>query len=103
MVSYAHEIDKAQTAYSNRCEAIAEAIRQELVIPFCRRRRLEFAGGMGTWAFYKIGGKPGDNYSLSDLERWRGTKRLIAALELSVDHNNSLGTSYVRDVRKEDL
>ena len=101
LVNYARELDRAQMAYNNRCEAIAEAIRQQLVIPFCRKHRLVFSAGMGTFCFFGIDTKK--QVDRFDLERMPGTKRLLAALDLNVDGNNSLGTSYVYDVRKEDL
>ncbi len=99
-MNYTREMNAAFDVFQARCETIAEAIRVELVIPFCRRHRLEFRGGMGTWAFYSTRGIK--TYGREEVKAMRGTRRLVAALEIEVDRNNTLGTSYVRDVDEGD-
>ena len=95
--------------------ALGEGIRTTLVLPACRKYKLEFVSGMGTWFFVTIDPDPltkGTYGSVSkrsihdedDAKRFRiPLKRVIATLNIDVDRNNSMGTSYVDCVREEDL
>ena len=45
------EIDQLQSALNNGVLALSEKIRQEVIIPFCKRYRYTFISGMGSYFF----------------------------------------------------
>jgi hypothetical protein len=99
-MNYAREVRQAHSAFNKRCEGVADAIRKELVIPFCRAHNLTFSVSMGTWCFWTHDGKCFDE---GHIQQMSGTKRLLAALNLEVDHHNTLGTAFVQDVSEDDI
>ena len=98
-------VEGARKAFYDECERVADEVRERLVLPICKRHRLTFAAGMGSWSFYD------DRYTdlgrhvvhdLDDAKRFPGLTKVMKAIQLEVDRNSDIG-DYVRDVKPSDL
>lgn len=106
MTKLERAIEKAQRDFDKQIDAIAEDVRQRLVIPFCKKHRLCYRAGNGTFAFFPAKGHRARSRvvmgspfgGVADAKRaGLHMKRLFAALETWVSVNSSIG-DYVRDV-----
>ena len=83
-------------------EQIGEEFRQEVLIPLCRRRKLEFVSGMGRCVFYF---EDGLTVGSAEDAVYEHKSYLVKAFEYldaeGMGANDCLGF-YVKDVRKED-
>lgn len=48
------QINALEEEFNARAQAIADGFRERSLIPFCRRHRLTFLSGNGSWGFYRI-------------------------------------------------
>lgn len=99
------ELKQAQETFDQEVFQICERLRDEVIIPVCRKHKLTFLSGMGTFFFSKGKQTYSGGYGITDA-RW-GSK-LIAELtpifellNTEVTHNQVLGY-YVSDVSKDD-
>lgn len=53
--------------YQKQIEALADDVRERLVVPLCEKHDLSFLAGNGDYAFYRRGYKPGSLKSISEL------------------------------------
>ena len=56
---------------------IGDAIRREVIVPFCDRHRLRYVQGMGTWLFEAPSGRV---IYAEDCEQWEAFQRVEALL-----------------------
>lgn len=81
--------------YGNRIQEIADSIFQGEVIPFCKKHRLNFLSGMGTWCFAAL------NDKIINIERYpsksfqRMTKLLTRNVELYGYEIGTMMNDYV--------
>ncbi len=47
-------LEDLQEVFTKQVEAVADEFRERHLIPFCRRHRLTFLSGNGSWGFYRI-------------------------------------------------
>jgi hypothetical protein len=57
MQPYAAELERLLKTFDKQLEILAERIRTELVVPACKRHRLCFVSGNGTFFFRRKGTK----------------------------------------------
>lgn len=56
-----HPLVKDYAVLTDACWAFATRLRDEVIVPLCRRRRWTFAAGNGTWGFWDRNGRLMDN------------------------------------------
>lgn len=81
--------------HEKNLEALAEKVRQEVIIPYCRKKGYEFWSGMGTFFFSDI---KTDKHI--DIDCFSSNK-VYKLLCMDINYNRQLG-DYVCNVRKED-
>jgi hypothetical protein len=93
---YARRLEKALEVYDKELEQVCNAVRADLLIPFCDRHALKFTAGMGSWGFdHPNGGTYGGMYggTYGWPSRAKLPKRLRDALELdAVSSRNDIGS-----------
>lgn len=52
---FQRDLTSVLTAHAFTLNALAEAVRTELVLPLCRKHRCTFLSGNGTYFFYRRG------------------------------------------------
>jgi hypothetical protein len=94
------ELKKIKADFQKKIEALAERVRDEMVVPKCGEHDLHFVSGMGTYFFAKNTSAAAQTIDSQDdaLMRRYGLGRVFEVLYLEVMPNDFLGT-YVRDVR----
>ena len=105
------ELQDIQNETRRRIDALADRIREDVVIPLCRRHKLNFVAGNGTFYFFdpKLdvhhSVKPRAMMSEPDVAlqaRLPDVAEAFKILDLEVSHGDYLGF-YIGDVRNEDL
>jgi hypothetical protein len=94
MRSILHAIDAEHRRHAAELDRIADRARAEVIEPFCRKHGYTFSAGMGTWCFWQ-GGRQIDAY---DLERMRGTKRVLTVLQAEYTRDQDFG-AMISDVK----
>jgi hypothetical protein len=86
-------IDMEQRRYAAALSQIADDWREQVLIPFCRRKGWRFTAGMGTWCFWDRDNahRFGDDKGIPSGIR--------SVLEMSIDGDNSFGAVYVQDYK----
>ena len=99
------ELKKIKADFRKKIEALAERVRDEMVVPKCEEHDLHFVSGMGTYFFGKNTSSPrnfGDSQTIDSedaaLVRQYNLGRVFEVLDSEVTPDDFLGT-YVRDVR----
>ena len=97
MKEYADALDILQKKFDEDVSALAEKLRQEVIIPVCKKHRLKFLSGMGRFFFYRGEKTYNDTHDhMSDSLR-EDLKPIFDLLNTEVSHNQYLGY-YVDDV-----
>lgn len=108
---YAERLETAQLSFDEDVMILAYDIREEIILPFCRKYRLTFLAGRGEYFFVrKVGGRKECFSDVSDLDRHKPKHRilrdaLIPIFELlakEVVPNDPIGY-YVASVHLKDL
>lgn len=60
------EIDAATEEYVEKLEAIGEKIREEIIVPICKKRQFSFTAAMGTYFFWDE--RPGKQRSIHNVD-----------------------------------
>lgn len=105
------ELQSIQDETRRRIEALADRVREDVVIPLCRRYKLNFVAGNGT--FYFFDPKLDVHHSVTPRAMMSGSEVAMRArlpdvaeafkiLDLEVSHGDYLGF-YITDVRDDDL
>lgn len=91
---YLSQVDAIRARTDAETDKVIDAVRADLLIPFCERTGLRFTSGMGSWSFDKrdrYGVR--QYYGAGDAIPGRIPRMLIDFLgELSVVCNNDLGS-----------
>lgn len=93
-------IDSLDDKYGRGLAIIGERIRQERILPFCKKHGLTFVSGMGSYGFTDRNGK---TYIHEDIEYCSAAiaaELEMLAKEIITGHRIGL---YVDDVRESDL
>jgi len=90
-----------KAAFVASIEALAVQVREQYVIPACRKYGVEYLAGNGTHAFFTDDGTIADDIDCRR-ERKMGLLPVLEILKLEVDHVSCLG-DFVVDVKKDDL
>lgn len=97
------ELQTAQDQFDQTISELGEEIRKQVIIPVCKRNKLEFISGMGRFFFTTNLGKDiGDASEAEGTRLERVLKPIFDLLNEEVSHNQYLGY-FVSDVRKDDL
>jgi hypothetical protein len=80
-------VDSMLEKYEQELTLLAEAIRQEHIIPACRRNKWTFDSGMGTFSFYDRRGTPIDDEKVARIVG----DYIIDVLNIEVCGNQYLG------------
>jgi hypothetical protein len=92
-------LDRLDAAYWAGVDELASRIREDHVVPFCRRKGWDFCAGMGSWGFYPPKGEPRGSLPFST-DHDRLPKRLVAMLDAeTLNRGQSIGSFIARDVR----
>lgn len=82
--------------HEKKLEALAEKVRQEVVIPYCKKKGYEFYSGNGTFFFSDI--KTNENIDIC----WDSKNKVDKLLCMEINYNHQLG-DYVCNVKECDL
>lgn len=82
--------------HEKRLEELAEKVRQEVIIPYCKSKGYEFTSSMGDFFFTDL--KTGEFISINQYSSNKVHKLLLS----DINYNHQLG-DYVCNVRKDDL
>jgi hypothetical protein len=104
---YEKEAQRIFKAFDDARDALAERIRQEVILPACRKYRCEFMSGNGRWSFYMIGVERGNRGMISDeidAKQYQksGLIKVLAVLGMECGEKFEIG-HFVRDVREKDF
>lgn len=96
------QLQSAQDQFDQTVSELGEEIRKQVLIPVCKRNKLEFISGMGRFFFTTQDGKNyGESWELEGNRLQRVLKPVFALLNKEVTHGQYLGY-FVSDVRKAD-
>lgn len=103
MTAYNNAADALYRIFDAQMQELGVRIRTQLVLPLCKKHKLEYLAGMGTCCFYSTGKR---KLSMSNAfnARLEGFPDIAAAfdtLDYEIHHNNLVGF-YVPDVRRKD-
>lgn len=114
--SYESQVENILETKREALENLAEEIRTNIIIPACKKYKLNFCSGMGTWFFYRHGPRSGKltqeqlNYDVhitnqidaEDAGIKTGLMTVFDLLHLDLDEScrSDIGI-YVRDVNYE--
>ncbi len=98
MKEYTDTLDSLRDDFQKKCEALGDKIRTEVVIPACKKHKLKFLQGMGTY-FFSRGSKTygADHDDMSPALR-ETLVPIFNLLDTQVFNNDVLGY-YVGDVK----
>ncbi len=99
MKQYEKALDILQKKFEENISALADQIREDVIIPVCKKHKLIFISGMGSFFFAR-----GDKTYTDTHDRMSDSLRedlvpILNLLNTEVTHNQYLGF-YVDDVRK---
>lgn len=99
-MSFEEELEFLQKEFDSKVQALADRVRQELVVPVCKIHGLRFISGMGTFFFSKgkvnVGSLP-TGYDEERLNEQCNLSPIMEILDLEVSHGQYLGY-WVSDV-----
>lgn len=90
------EIDRIDDQLNAMIEKLADDVRTSVVLPICRKHRLTFIAGMGTYAFYNAAG---DNFGSTYAPKY--LHRVFAIMDQLLPTGLALG-AYINDVQESD-
>ncbi len=99
------QLNSIREQHENRLYSFGFEVRQELILPFCRKYGFEFVSGNGSWCFFKDEKNYGRGYCSDDFLASKAGQAMAALFDvLSLDPDNvtSVGC-YVSDVTTKDL
>lgn len=102
--AYRAALESAQDKFNEEVAVLADRIRTETIIPLCRKHKLTFISGMGTFFFTDSKGRNYGDYLYRDggnARIFEAVKRVLQFLNEEVSHNQCLGY-FVDDVRVGD-
>lgn len=82
--------------HEKKLEALAEKVRQEVIIPYCRKKGYEYISGMGDFFFNVV--KTNEIIDIC----WDSTNKVDKLLCMEINYNHQLG-DYIGTVREGDL
>ncbi len=85
----------------NNFKALAARYREEVLLPFCKKHKVTFAAGNGTFCFYKDGKGVYLDGAYDDQDFKPGSK-IIKALTISTSYAYEF-SQYFEDITKEDI
>lgn len=97
---YTAELGAILAEQDRAVTALADRVRSDVVVPFCRKHRLGFIQGMGTFYFYRGEITFGESYNLPNGTLGRDMKRIYDLLRSEIDRVQELGY-YVQDVPEQ--
>jgi hypothetical protein len=101
-MTYQQRLDKLVQEFDRKVSDLAEEIRTEVIVPACKKWRMDFISGNGTFFFSKGDKTYSGGYGLTDSSFGpKFEKEMVPIFELlntEVTHNQVLGY-YVGDVR----
>lgn len=99
------EVERAVALADTELERLAELYRQEILIPLCKKKKMRFMSGNGTFIFYNAEGtkdwQVGANYEAINLKK-RYLIPILEDLNQEVSHGQYFGY-YVCDVDTKDI
>ena len=99
--SYQEKLERIQGTFERAVSDLAEKYRKEVLKPLCKKHKLQFFSGMGTYFFEQggasIGSVPIGEWEEEAYEKY-GLKAVFKVLDLEVSHSQVFGY-YVSDVR----
>lgn len=96
------ELNDTQEAFWQNISDLGAKIREQVIIPVCKRNKLEFTSGMGRFFFTTQNGQNyGESWELEGNRLQTALKPVFALLNQEITHNQYLGF-FVSDVRKAD-
>lgn len=90
------EFNTLISEHEKKLEEIAEKVRQEVVIPYCKKNNCEYFSGMGTFFFSDI--TTGYHTDIDCVS----SNKVHKLLCMDINYNRQLG-DYVQNVREADL
>jgi len=103
---FLRELQSAKDDFDVRVSIIADNLRTQVIIPVCKRHKLEFLSGNGRYFFTtNHGTQVSDGQFITNEEEGeryvRALKPVFELLDQEVTRDNPIGY-YVEDVRKDD-
>ena len=93
---YERALTQAQRAFNAQVARLAAEVRRDLVVPFCRKHKLEFLSGNGDYFFYSRN-EITSHIGSAD-PAYEDSHEVFQALDLPVHGHVNLG-HYVMNVR----
>ena len=84
MQKFQKQIDRINARYDYEKDKIVNQIRDEYIVPYCNKHKLQFYSGMGSWVFFKHGT---DHFSLSTDQDNENQKTRKTHIRLPEDEN----------------
>lgn len=97
------KLTKLNEEYDRRLQEIADEFREATLLPFCRRHRLTFLSGNGSWSFYRLDNSPGGHGETVDEDDLRAIAPIESKLGLEAFGGNVQLGHWVQDITKGDL
>lgn len=91
----ARRLEWIHEVFTEKVGALARDVREQKVIPVCRKYKLNFRSGNGTYFFYAEDGKSYPAWDPTPMDKVLAP--LFEFLDLEVDYTHTLG-DFVRDV-----
>lgn len=93
---------KVEESAISETQRLADAVREQYVLPACRRHKLEFISGMGMWSFNDPSAQLYSRSIEREDARRLGLKRVFDILSMPTIWDSQDIGDWVSDVRAKD-